>query len=221
MILLDEVSKTYRTELVDTVAVASATLEISEGEFLAVTGRSGSGKSTLAAMVGLLEKPSGGRIVFRGEQVSDASSGRVAALRRRHVGFVFQSFHLIPHLRVSRNIELALDGLGLSRAERERRVAEVLDQLGIASRAGHYPRQLSGGQQQRVALARALVRRPSILVCDEPTGNLDSQNSENVVDLLKQAHADGATILIVTHDEKVAEAASRRLWMEDGKIRLN
>jgi len=220
MMQFESVSKTYRTDLVDTLAVGEATFAVAEGDFLAITGRSGSGKSTLAALAGLLDTPSAGAIRFQGEDVAKASPSRLAEIRRRHIGFVFQSFHLVPQLRVAQNVDLALDGLGLGKAERRDRVEAVLEKLGVASRGQHYPRELSGGQQQRVAIARALVRQPSILICDEPTGNLDTENGEIAVGLLKQAHADGATILMVTHDERMAQAATRRLHMRDGRIEI-
>ena len=218
MIRFDNVSKSYRTEDLETRAVAGASFEIQPGEFVAVMGRSGSGKSTLASLAGLLEAPTEGRLFFDGHEVTGWPAGRLAQLRRRQVGFVFQSFHLIPHLRAAQNVDLALDGLGLSRAERRTRVTDVLERLGVGSRNRHFPRQLSGGQQQRVALARALVRDPAILICDEPTGNLDIENSANVVSLLEEAHRGGATILIVTHDSGIAKVASRTLTMTDGVI---
>lgn len=218
MMTFENVSKSFRTEHVETLAVSSATLSVSERDFLAITGRSGSGKSTLASLLGLLEKPTSGRIVFRGEDLSGQSDAHLSRLRRDHVGFVFQSFHLIPHLRVAENVELALDGLGLSRSDRRRRTAEVLERLGVSSRARHFPRELSGGQQQRVAIARALVRRPSLLVCDEPTGNLDTENGANVMSMLRQANEDGAAVVVVTHDPAIASSALRSVHMSDGQI---
>ncbi|HEY4030830.1 MAG TPA: ABC transporter ATP-binding protein, partial [Caulobacteraceae bacterium] len=189
MISLDKVSKVYSATEVETLALDEVSLQIAPGEFVAIMGPSGCGKSTLLNVLGLLDNPSGGVYTFFNEDVSRASEKRLTALRRERIGFVFQSFNLIDDLTVAENVEVALIYRGVSAKERQRRVAEALEHVGIAHRARHRPQQLSGGQQQRVAVARALVSKPSLILADEPTGNLDTANGEAVMNLLTEAAA--------------------------------
>ena len=215
---LESLSRTYRTAEVETTALHAVNIEIRDGEFVAVMGPSGCGKSTLLNVIGMLDNPSGGRYLFRDEDVSRYSEARLANLRKRHIGFVFQSFNLIDELTVEGNIELALLYQGISAAERRQRVAEVMDRMKIAHRAKHFPGALSGGQQQRVAVGRAVVSRPAVILADEPTGNLDSQHGEEVMKLLVELNAGGTTIIMVTHSAAHAEYARRTIQLFDGKV---
>jgi putative ABC transport system ATP-binding protein len=218
MLNLEDVSKVYRTSEVETTALAAISLDIGAGEFVAIMGPSGCGKSTLLNILGLLDTPSGGRFTFMGQDVTRASEAELTKLRRDHIGFVFQSFNLIDDLTVAENVEVALLYRGLSRGERKRRVAEALERVGIAHRAKHRPQQLSGGQQQRVAVARALVSAPKLILADEPTGNLDTQNGQAVMQLLKDAVAGGVTVVMVTHSLAHAAEAQRTVRLLDGRV---
>jgi len=218
MIRLEQVSKIYRTTDVETLALDQVSMEILDGEFVAVMGPSGCGKSTLLNVLGLLDSPSGGVYDFFGQDVAGCSERKLTELRRDRIGFVFQSFNLIDDLSVAENVEVALIYRGVSRADRKRRVAEALDRVGVAHRARHRPQQLSGGQQQRVAVARALVSEPSLILADEPTGNLDTANGEAVMGLLTDAARAGVTVIMVTHSLVHAAAAQRTINLLDGRV---
>jgi putative ABC transport system ATP-binding protein len=218
MIRLDKASKVYSATEVETRALDDVSLQIAPGEFVAIMGPSGCGKSTLLNVLGLLDNPSSGSYDFFGEEVARASEKKLTELRRDRIGFVFQSFNLIDDLTVAENVEVALIYRGVSAADRKRRVAEALDHVGIAHRARHRPRQLSGGQQQRVAVARALVSKPSLILADEPTGNLDTANGEAVMNLLTEAAAAGVTVIMVTHSLVHAAVAQRTIKLLDGRV---
>jgi len=210
--------KIYRTDEVETTALNNVNLEIQEGEFVAIMGPSGCGKSTLLNIVGLLDNPSQGELHFLEEEVAQYPERKRTNLRKSNIGFIFQSFNLIDELTVYENVELPLLYLKMSSAERKKRVLEVLDRMKIAHRAKHFPQQLSGGQQQRVAVARAVVTKPKMILADEPTGNLDSANGEEVMDLLTQLNEEGTTIMMVTHSPSHAEYAHRIIQLFDGHI---
>ena len=218
MLKLDRVSKVYRTSEVETQALGEVSLEIADGEFVAIMGPSGCGKSTLLNVLGLLDSPSAGAYWFFGEDVARHSERQLTRLRRERIGFVFQSFNLIDDLSVAENVEVALLYRRVAAAERRRRVREALERVGIAHRAGHRPHQLSGGQQQRVAVARALVSGPSLILADEPTGNLDTANGEAVMALLTEAARSGVTVVMVTHSLAQAAAAERTIKLLDGRV---
>ena len=218
MLKLDNVSKVYRTSEVETQALGEVSLEIAPGEFVAIMGPSGCGKSTLLNMLGLLDSPSAGAYWFFGEDVARYSERQLTRLRRERIGFVFQSFNLIDDLSVAENVEVALLYRRVPAAERRRRVREALERVGIAHRAGHRPQQLSGGQQQRVAVARALVSGPSLILADEPTGNLDTANGEAVMGLLNDAVKSGVTVVMVTHSLTHAAEAGRTIKLLDGHV---
>jgi putative ABC transport system ATP-binding protein len=218
LIHLENLSKVFQTDEVETHAISGIQLEIFPGEFVSIAGPSGSGKSTLLAIIGLLESPSDGSYYLKGKPVEQLGFGERATIRNREIGFIFQSFNLIGDLTVRENVELPLTYRGMSSSERSQRVQRSLERVGMLPRAKHYPSQLSGGQQQRVAVARALAGSPSILLADEPTGNLDSANAEAVMNLLRELHQDGATICMVTHDPRFAECADRTVHLLDGKI---
>ncbi|HEU5057332.1 MAG TPA: ABC transporter ATP-binding protein [Kofleriaceae bacterium] len=218
LVQLKSLTKTYRAAEVETTALHNVNVDIREGEFVAVMGPSGCGKSTLLNVIGMLDSPTSGTYRFKDQEVSGLSEARLAALRKRHLGFVFQSFNLIDELTVEGNIELALLYHKISAAERKQRVAEVMDRMKIAHRAKHFPTALSGGQQQRVAVARAVVSRPSLILADEPTGNLDSQHGEEVMKLLLELNAAGTTIVMVTHSSAHAQFARRTINLFDGKV---
>jgi putative ABC transport system ATP-binding protein len=215
---LEGVSKIFFSDEVETHALSGVHLEIRHGEFVSIAGPSGCGKSTLLSIVGLLDSPTEGGYTINGQLVAKLSISERSRIRNREIGFVFQAFNLIGDLTVFENVELPLTYRNMALSERRRRVEQVLDRVGMAHRMKHYPAQLSGGQQQRVAVARALGGQPSILLADEPTGNLDSKNSEAVMDLLKELHNDGATICIVTHDPRYAGMADRTIHLVDGRI---
>jgi putative ABC transport system ATP-binding protein len=215
---LDNLSKVFYTDDVETHALAEVHLSVQPGEFVAIAGPSGCGKSTLLSILGLLDTPSGGRYVLNGTPVETLDAAARARVRNREIGFIFQSFNLIGDLTVEENVELPLTYRGMAPAERRGRVTEALERVGMAHRKRHYPSQLSGGQQQRVAVARALVGRPAILLADEPTGNLDSRNGAAVMQLLGELHRDGATICMVTHDERFARYAGRSVQLFDGRV---
>ncbi|HEV2388857.1 MAG TPA: ABC transporter ATP-binding protein [Candidatus Acidoferrales bacterium] len=218
LIKLDGVKKVFFTEEVETHALSGIHLQIHPGEFLSIAGPSGCGKSTLLSIIGLLDSPTDGEFWLKDEQVANLTVRDRARIRNREIGFIFQAFNLIGDLTVYENTELPLIYRGIGSAERKQRVQEVLEQVGMAHRMKHYPSQLSGGQQQRVAVARAIVGRPSILLADEPTGNLDSKNGESVMDLLRELHREGATLCMVTHDPRYARYADRTIYLFDGRI---
>jgi putative ABC transport system ATP-binding protein len=218
LIRLEGVTKVFYTDEVETHALAGVHLEIKNGEFLSIAGPSGCGKSTLLSILGLLDSPSDGGYWINKQPVSKLSLSDRTRIRNREIGFIFQAFNLLGDLTVFENVELPLTYRSMPTAERKKRVQEVLERVGMAHRMKHYPSQLSGGQQQRVAVARALVGQPSILLADEPTGNLDSKNSEAVMDLLRQLHREGATICMVTHDPRYASIADRSIHLFDGRI---
>jgi len=218
MIRLEGVTKVFYTDEVETHALGGVHLDIKNGEFLSIAGPSGCGKSTLLSILGLLDSPTDGNYWINTQPVANLSLSDRTRIRNREIGFIFQAFNLIGDLTVFENVELPLTYRSMASAERKKRVQEVLERVGMAHRMKHYPSQLSGGQQQRVAVARALVGSPSILLADEPTGNLDSKNSEAVVDLLRQLHREGATICMVTHDPRYASVADRTIHLFDGRI---
>ena len=219
LIYLDGVTKVFVTDDVETHALAGIHLDIKKGEYLSIAGPSGFGKSTLLAILGLLDSPSDGTYVLNGKPVQGLKLSERARIRNREIGFIFQAFNLIGDLTVYENVELPLTYRGeMPRSERKQRVLESLDRVGMSHRQRHYPNQLSGGQQQRVAVARALVGSPSILLADEPTGNLDSKNGDAVMDLLADLHSNGATICMVTHDSRFAGYADRTVHLFDGQI---
>ena len=218
MIKIINLTKIFRTESVQTTALNEVSLEISQGEFVAIMGPSGCGKFTLLNMIGLLDNPTSGELWFMDQEVSRYSENDRTDLRNGNLGFVFQSFNLIDELTVFENVELPLLYAGVSTRERVKRVNEALERMQIAHRTEHYPQQLSGGQQQRVAIARAIVTNPRIILADEPTGNLDSTNGNEVMNLLKELNHDGATVVMVTHSEENAREAERIIRMMDGYI---
>jgi putative ABC transport system ATP-binding protein len=218
MFTLKHLTKTFRSGDIETTALDRLDLDIEAGEYLAITGPSGCGKSTLLGLLGLLDAPSAGEYWFDGQNVAGWSERRLNTLRRGRIGFVFQSFNLIDDLTVAENIGLALEYGDLPARARRERVAEVMERLGIAHRAGHRPSQLSGGQQQRVAIARAIAARPALLLADEPTGNLDSAHGAEVMRLLRELNAEGTTLVMVTHSPEHAAQASRTLRLLDGRV---
>ena len=219
LISLRDVGKVYLTEDVETHALSGIHLDIRKGEYISITGPSGCGKSTLLAILGLLDTPSHGSYDINGRAVGSIGANERARIRNKEIGFIFQAFNLIGDLTVFENVELPLTyRTGLNKAERKQKAQAALDRVGMAHRLKHYPSQLSGGQQQRVAVARALVGDPSILLADEPTGNLDSKNGEAVMLLLDELHAAGATICMVTHDPRYADFADRKVFMFDGRV---
>jgi putative ABC transport system ATP-binding protein len=218
LIQLESLSKVFTTDEVETHALAGVHLQIERGEFVSISGPSGCGKSTLLAILGLLDSPSDGRYVLNGKPVERLDRSERARIRNREIGFIFQAFNLIGDLTVFENVELPLTYRRTPAAERKKLVREALEKVGMAHRQKHYPSQLSGGQQQRVAVARALVGEPSILLADEPTGNLDSANGEAVIEILRGLHRSGATICMVTHDPRYARHADRTVRIFDGRV---
>ena len=218
MLTMRDLSRVYRTDTVETTALDRIDLDIADGEFVAVMGPSGCGKSTLLNVIGMLDSPSSGSYVFDGKEVAGLPEGKLAEVRKKNIGFIFQSFNLVDELSVRENIELALLYHDVPAAERRRRVEEVMDKVGIAHRGKHRPSQLSGGQQQRVAVARALVGNPKLILADEPTGNLDTQHGEEVMKMLQALNREGSTIVMVTHSPGHADYAGRVVNMLDGKI---
>ena len=218
LIHLKSVSKVFVTDELETHALEDIQLDIQKGEYVAISGPSGCGKSTLLAILGLLDTPTQGDYVLNGKAASGLNIGERARIRNREIGFIFQAFNLIGDLTVYENVELPLTYRGMSSADRKKAVQEALERVGMSNRVKHYPSQLSGGQQQRVAVARALAGSPSVLLADEPTGNLDSHNGKQVMDLLSELHKNGATICMVTHDPTYANLADRTVHMFDGKI---
>lgn len=218
MIELHDLSKVYRTSDVETTALNNINLEIADGEFIAIMGPSGCGKSTLLNILGMLDTPNSGSYNFLGEDVANRSERELAIVRKQNIGFIFQSFNLIDELTVAENVELPLLYQKMPAKERAEQVQKVLERVNIAHRADHRPQQLSGGQQQRVAVARAVVTNPNLILADEPTGNLDTTNGEEVLNLLGQLNGDGTTIIMVTHDQGHADHASRVVHMLDGRV---
>ena len=220
MIKITNLEKIYRTESVETVALNKITFEVKEGEFVAVMGPSGCGKSTLLNIIGLLDDMDSGSFLFDGTEVSGFNESQRSKLRKHSIGFVFQSFNLIDELTVFENVELPLIYLGVKESERKKKVDAVLDKMQIMHRSGHFPQQLSGGQQQRVAVARAVVNNPKLILADEPTGNLDSTNGNEVMELLTSLNEQGTTIIMVTHSEHDARFSHRVIRILDGQVLL-
>ena len=218
MLSMQNISKVYRTGLVETHALREFSLEVAEGEFISVTGPSGSGKTTFLNIAGLLESFTAGRYELDGRDVSALSDSESSKVRNEKIGFVFQSFNLIPDLNLFDNVDVPLRYRGFNSAERKQRIEKVLETVGLASRMKHLPSQLSGGQQQRVAIARALAGEPRFLLADEPTGNLDSHMAMSVMELISEINRDGTTIIMVTHDPELAEMASRNVHILDGRV---
>ena len=218
LIKLEGICKTFQTDEVETHALSGVHLEVGRGDYLCIAGPSGCGKSTLLSILGLLESPTGGSYLLDGKPVSGLGAAERVRIRNQRIGFVFQSFNLIGDLTVSENVELPLTYRGMDAAERQSRVAEALERVGMGHRRNHFPSQLSGGQQQRVAVARALGGKPAILLADEPTGNLDSRNGEAVMELLRNLHREGTTICMVTHDPRFARHAEKTIYLFDGRI---
>ena len=218
MIKIENLKKVFRTESVETTALNNVSLEVKDGEFVAIMGPSGCGKSTLLSILGLLDNPDNGNYYLAGEEVGHLKEKERTKYRKGRIGFVFQSFNLIDELTVEENIELQLKYLNVPKAERKERVLEILRKVSLSQRATHYPQQLSGGQQQRVAIARAVVGKPKLILADEPTGNLDSKNGLEVMELLSQLNAEGTTIVMVTHRQHDATYANRIINLFDGEV---
>lgn len=218
MLDLKNIVKLYRTESVETRALNGINLAVAKGEFVAIMGQSGCGKSTLLNTIGMLDQPSAGQYFFDGEDVAGYGERRLSDIRKANIGFIFQSFNLIDELTVFENVELPLVYQKVKKAERVERVMAVLEKVGIAHRKDHFPQQLSGGQQQRVAVGRALICRPKLILADEPTGNLDSKNGEEVMQMLTTLNQEGATIVMVTHSDAHAAYANRTIHLFDGNI---
>ena len=218
MIKIEKLTKIFRTENVETTALNGISLEVADGEFVAVMGPSGCGKSTLLNILGLLDNPDMGEYYLDGEEVGHLKEKYRTRYRKGRIGFVFQSFNLIDELTVEENVDLQLKYLKVPKAERKERVLEILRKVNLSHRAAHYPQQLSGGQQQRVAIARAIVAKPKLILADEPTGNLDSKNGTEVMELLSQLNAEGTTIIMVTHSRHDAEYATRTINLYDGEV---
>ena len=218
MLRTENLTKVFRTEEVETTALNGVNIEVKDGEFVAIMGPSGCGKSTLLSLLGMLDNPTGGHYFLDGEEVGHLREKDRTRFRKGRIGFVFQSFNLIEELTVEENIDLQLRYLGIGRKERRERVLDILRKVNLSQRAGHYPHQLSGGQQQRVAIARAVVGKPKLILADEPTGNLDSTNGLEVMELLSSLHAEGSTIVMVTHSQHDAAYADRIINLFDGEV---
>lgn len=218
MITLKNIKKIFKTEEVETWALQNVSLEVKKGEFVAIMGPSGCGKSTLLNILGLLDTPTDGTYMLEGKDVSRMNEDDRTELRKGRLGFVFQSFNLIDELNVTENVELPLLYMNISKKERRQKVAEVIERVAMTHRAHHFPAQLSGGQQQRVAIARAVISHPSIILADEPTGNLDSKHGKEVMELLQELHREGTTIIMVTHSQRDANYADRIINLFDGEI---
>jgi putative ABC transport system ATP-binding protein len=219
LIEMRDISKVFYTDEIETHALSGVHLAIEKGEYVSISGPSGCGKSTLLAILGLLDSPTGGTYTLNGQAVASINADQRARIRNKEIGFIFQAFNLIGDMNVLENVELPLTYRdGVNKTERRARALQALERVGMSHRTRHYPAQLSGGQQQRVAVARALVGAPSILLADEPTGNLDSKNGDQVMALLRELHAGGATICMVTHDPRFAEQADRKIHLFDGRV---
>ena len=218
MIKVENLKKSFFSEEIETIALNGVSFEVKEGEFVAVMGPSGCGKSTLLNILGLLDNPTGGTYTLLDKEVGNLREKERTQFRKGNLGFVFQSFNLIDEMTVFENVELPLVYLGVKASERKKRVNEILERMSISHRAGHFPQQLSGGQQQRVAIARAVVSNPKLVLADEPTGNLDSKNSQEVMHLLQELNREGTTIIMVTHSQHDAQYASRTICLFDGQI---
>ena len=218
MLKVENLKKSFFTEEIETIALNGVSFEVKEGEFVAIMGPSGCGKSTLLNILGLLDNPTGGSYSLLGKEVGNLKEKERTQFRKGNLGFVFQSFNLIDEMTVFENVELPLVYMGIKASERKRRVEEILDRMNISHRAGHFPQQLSGGQQQRVAIARAVVSNPKLVLADEPTGNLDSKNGQEVMSLLQELNREGTTIIMVTHSQHDAQFASRTICLFDGQI---
>jgi putative ABC transport system ATP-binding protein len=218
LITLAGVSRVYQTGRIDVRALDGLDLVVDHGEFLAVVGPSGSGKTTLMNIVGCLDRPTSGRYVLDGTAVDELDDNGLAEVRSRSIGFVFQSYNLLPRTSALDNVAMALAYQGVGRGERQRRATAALERLGLGDRLGHEPTELSGGQQQRVAIARALVTEPALLLADEPTGNLDTHSGAEVMAILRELHASGRTIVLITHDVDVAASADRQVHVRDGRL---
>ncbi len=218
MLKVENLQKSFFTEEIETIALGGVSFEVKEGEFVAIMGPSGCGKSTLLNILGLLDNPTGGSYKLLDREVGSLKEKERTAYRKGKIGFIFQSFNLIDELTVFENVELPLIYMGIKPSERKKRVKDLLDRMNISHRADHFPQQLSGGQQQRVAIARAVVSNPKLILADEPTGNLDSKNGQEVMLLLTELHREGATIIMVTHSQHDASFAGRTICLFDGKI---
>ena len=218
MIKTENITKIFRTENIETTALNGVSLEVKEGEFVAIMGPSGCGKSTLLSILGLLDNPDEGNYYLAGEEVGHLKERERTRFRKGRIGFVFQSFNLIDELTVEENVDLQLKYIGIPRKQRKEQVLEILRKVNLSHRAKHYPQQLSGGQQQRVAIARAVVGKPSLILADEPTGNLDSKNGLEVMELHAQLNAEGTTIVMVTHSQHDAAFANRTIYLHDGEV---
>ncbi|HPC78349.1 MAG TPA: ABC transporter ATP-binding protein [bacterium] len=218
LILIQDIYKVYKMDSVETVALNGVSLNVNKGDFKAIMGPSGSGKSTLMHIIGCLDRPSSGKVLWEGKDVSTLSDDELAMIRNRRIGFVFQSFYLLPRYTALQNVELPLIYRGLTAKERREKARELLELVGLEDRIDHRPTQLSGGQQQRVAVARALAVDPLILLADEPTGNLDSKSSHEIMDLISNLHNQGLSIVLVTHEHDIADYANEIVKMADGKI---
>ncbi len=217
MIHLDQVSKMYRTDRIETTALDNINLAVEKGEFVSIMGPSGCGKSTLLNLMGLLDEPSAGKVELDGIAINGQGDRALARVRNERIGFIFQQFHLVSDLSVLDNVEIPLLYRKMSNRERRKAALAALDRVGLSSRTRHFPTQLSGGQQQRVAIARAIVGRPSILLADEPTGNLDSQMGDEIMDILEGLNSEGTTVVMVTHDPRLAERTHRTVRLFDGR----
>ncbi len=218
MLKVENLKKSFFTEEIETIALNGVSFEVKEGEFVAVMGPSGCGKSTLLNILGLLDNPTGGTYTLLGKEVGGLRERERTQFRKGNLGFVFQSFNLIDEMTVFENVELPLVYMGVKASERKKRVNEILERMNISHRAGHFPQQLSGGQQQRVAIARAVISNPKLVLADEPTGNLDSKNGQEVILLLQELNREGTTIIMVTHSQHDAQYASRTICLFDGQI---
>lgn len=218
LLTLSHVSKTYRADSYEVKAINDLSLEINKGEFISIMGPSGCGKSTLMHLLGCLDIPSSGRILFEQLNISSLSEKELAKIRNKKIGFIFQTFNLLPKTTALANVELPLIYTGIPANQRKERAKKVLMTVGLENRLSHFPNQLSGGQQQRVAIARALINNPGLILADEPTGNLDSKSGQEILDLLSKLNKEGRTIVLVTHDKEIAKYAQRIIQMRDGKI---